>query len=189
MNLSKFLFIATTTFLIVSCDNSQNSSQEKKIVKLKVETYIDTVQNKFVGFETNGAIKDEINDFLKKDFKKAIDDGVLADLPFRLDKVEKCGSQYILDLEHSLTSKLYKRGILNDLEVDLYALTDEKTAKSLQEGQFYLADVEFKEYITFQNNEKYCALVLMSPFMGYFDNEIQCGAIGVKLKKIEKITK
>jgi hypothetical protein len=189
MNLFKFLVIAATTFLIVSCDNSQNSSQEKKIEKLKVETYIDTARNKFAGFETNGAIKDELNNFLKTDFKKAIDKGVLADLPFKLDKVEKCGSQYILDLEHSLTSKFYDRGILSILEVDLYALTDEKTAKSLQEGQFYLADVEFKEYITFQNNEKYCALVLMSPFMGYFDNEIQFGAIGVRLKKIEKFVK
>jgi len=189
MNLSKFLFLATTTCLIVSCDNSQNTTQEKKIVKLKIESYIDTVQNKFAGFETNSAIKDELNDFLKRDFKKAFDNGVLADLPFKLDKVEKCGSQYILDLEHSLTSKIYDRGILSKLEVDLYALTDEKTAKSLQEGQFYLADVEFKEYITFQNNEKYCALVLMSPFMGYFDNEIQFGAIGVKLKKIDKFVK
>ncbi|MFZ1296554.1 MAG: hypothetical protein WAT16_00810, partial [Saprospiraceae bacterium] len=61
MNLSKFLFIATTTFLIVSCDNSQSSSQEKKIEKLKVEIYIDTARNKFAGFETNGAIKDELN--------------------------------------------------------------------------------------------------------------------------------
>ena len=154
MNILKFLFIAIVTFLIASCDNTQHSSQEKDNAKLRIETYIDSVQKKYVGYETNGAIKDELNDFLKKDFKKAINNGALADLPFKLDKVEKCGSQYVLDLEHSLISKLYDRGILSDLEVDLYALTDEKTAKSLQEGQFYLADVEFKEYITFQNNEK-----------------------------------
>lgn len=157
--------------------------------KLRIENYIDTVQKKFPGFGSNSVIKDELNDFLRKDFKKSIDTGLLTDLPFKLDKVEKCGNKYILDLEHSLNSKFYDREILSDIEIGLFAITDEKTAKSLQEGQFYLVDVNFNEYITFQNNEKYCALVLMSPFMGYFDNEIQFGAIGVNLKKIDKFTK
>jgi hypothetical protein len=102
-----------------------------------------------------------------------------------LNGIEKCGNKYILNLEHSLTSKLYDRGILSKLEIDLYAITDENTAKSLKEGEFYLTEVDFKDYITFMNNEKYCALVLMSPFMGYFDNEIQFGAIAVNMKRIE----
>ena len=83
MRLFKFLFVATTIFLIASCDNSQNSSQEEKIVKVKIETYIDTVQNRFTGFQTNGAIKDELNTFLKTDFKKAINKGVLASVAAR----------------------------------------------------------------------------------------------------------
>lgn len=186
-SISKLLFVVTAILTISSCDNPPN--QQKTIVKLKIENYIDTVQKKFPGFDKNGAIKDELNDFLKKDFKKSIDTGLLSDLPFKLDKVEKCGNKYVLNLEHSLISKYYDRDVLNDIELDLYALTDEKTAKSLQEGQFYTVDLEFRDYITFQNKEKYCALVLMAPFMGYFDNEIQFGAIGVNLKKIEKFPK
>jgi hypothetical protein len=187
MKVLKFILIISTLLIITSCNNSKNSSQE--VVKLKIENYIDTVQEKFPNFETNTAIKDELNEYLRKDLKKAINKDILIDLPFKLEKVEKCGNRYVLDLEHSLTSKLYDRGVLSELEIDLYALTDEKTAKSLQEGQFYLVSVKFKDYITFKNNEKYCALVLMSPFMGYFDNEIQFGAIAVDLKKINKATK
>jgi predicted acetyltransferase len=92
-------------------------------------------------------------------------------------------------LEHSLVSKLYQRGILNRIELDLYAYTDEKTAKSLQEEKFYLIEVDFKDYITHLNNEKYCAYVLTSPFMGYFDNDIQLGAIGVVANKITEVAK
>lgn len=156
---------------------------------LKIETYINRVEKKFAGFETNSLITDELNNYLKKDLNKEIDKGILDDLPFMLNGIEKCGNQYVLDLEHSLTSKLYDRGILSNLEIDLYAITDEKTAKSLQEGQFYLTKVEFKDYITLQNNEKYCALVLMSPFMGYFNSELQFGAVAVNLKQIEIIKK
>lgn len=187
MNIFRLILLATGTLILTSCNDSQQSSKRNEIKKLKIESYIDTIQKKFIGYETNGAIKEELNSYLKKDLKKAINTGLLTDLPFELDRVEKCGSNYILELEHSLTSKLYDRGILSDLEIDLYALTDEKTAKSLLEGQFYLAEVEFKEYITFHNNEKYCASVLMSPFMGYFDKEIQFGAIAVKLKSIVQV--
>ena len=187
MNIFKLILLAIGTFILTSCNDSQQSSKQNEIKKLKIESYIDTIQKKYIGYEANGAIKEELNSYLKKDLKKAINTGVLTDLPFKLDRVEKCGNNYVLALEHSLTSKLYDRGVLGDIEIDLYALTDEKTAKSLVEGQFYLAEVEYKEYITFENSEKYCALVLMSPFMGYFDNEIQFGAIGVKLKSIVPI--
>lgn len=185
MNILKLILLTTTALIIVSCNNSKQTSRDKGNVNFKIETYIDSLDSNYAGFETNDVIKEELNDFLKNDFKKAIDKGVLTDLPFKLNKVEKCGTQYMLVLEHSLTSKLYDRGLLSDLEIDLYAFTDEKTAKSLIEGQFYLVEVEYKDYITFQNNKKYCALVLLSPFMGHFDHEIQFGAISVKLKKIE----
>ena len=185
MKIIKLIMLITGAICIISCNNLQ----QKEIPPLKIETYIDSIQKTFVGFETNGAITEELNSFLKKDLKKAIDMGVLTDLPFKLTRVEKCGDHYILNMEHSLTSKLYDRGILSNLEIDLYDITDEKIAKSLQEGQFYLTEVEFKDYITFQNKEKYCALVLMSPFMGYFANEIQFGAIAVNLKRIDAIQK
>lgn len=186
MNKTKLFLLVVTLSAFISCDSSSNKKQE--FVSLKIENYLETVQNKFPNYNTNSAIKDELNEYLKSDFKKSIDTGLISDLPFKLEKVEKCGKKYVLNLEHSLTSKFYDRDILSDLELDLYALTDENTAKSLQEGQFYLIDVEFKEYITFQNNEKYCALVLMSPFIGYLDNEIQFGAVGVNLKRIKKFT-
>lgn len=187
MNVTKLVSLAIILFAISGCNNSSDS--EQNVVKLRIENYIDTVQKKFPNYNFNGAIKDELNEYLKNDFKKSLDTGLLADLPFKLDKVEKCGKKYVLDLKHSLTSKLYDRDLLSDVELDLYALTDEKTAKSLKEGQFYTVDVEFKEYITFHNNKKYCALVLTSPFMGYFGNEIQLGAIGVDLKKIHNVMK
>lgn len=183
MKIIKLIVLLTVIICLPSCNNLQ----KKEMPPLKIETYISGVEKKFVGFETNSVISDELNNFLKKDLNKEIDKGVLNDLPFMLNGIEKCGDQYILNLQHSLSSKLYDRGILSNLEIDLYAITDEKTAKSLQEGQFYLTKVEFKDYITFQNNKKYCALVLMSPFMGYFDNEIQFGAVAVNLKQIESI--
>ncbi len=185
MKIIKLVMLLTGIICITSC----NYLQKKEMPTLKIETYITGMEKKFVGFETNSVITDELNSYLKKDLNKEIDKGVLNDLPFMLNGIEKCGNHYILNLEHSLTSKLYDRGILSNLEIDLYAITDEKTAKSLQEGQFYLTEVEFKDYITFQNKEKYCALVLMSPFMGYFDNEIQCGAVAVNLKHIKNIQK
>ncbi len=187
MNSIKLFILAIVLFSIASCDNISNS--EQKIGKLRIENYIETLQKKFPGFSSNSVIKDELNEFFKKDFRKSIDTGLLSDLPFKLEKVEKCGNKYVLDLRHSLSSKFYDREILNSIELDLCALTDEKIAKSLKEGQFYVVDINFKEYITLQNNEKYCALVLMAPFMGYYDNEIQFGAIGVNLKKIDKFPK
>jgi hypothetical protein len=186
MKIFKFILVLISFALGVSCNNSKKTSNE--IVKLKIENYLETVQNKFSNFDTNTAINDELNDYLKKDFKEAINDGILIDLPFKLAKVEKCGNKYVLNLEHSLTSKLYDRDLLSDLEIDLYALTDEKTAKSLQEEQFYVVNIKFKDYINLKNKEKYCALVLMSPFMGYFANEIQFGAIAVELKNIKKVS-
>ena len=186
MNKLITLFSLVIMVLFFSCETS---TKPKEVVKLKIENYIESIQKKFIGYETNSVINDELNSYLKKNIKNEIKNGLLNDLPFKLDKVEKCRNKYIAVLEHSLNSKYYDRGILNDIELDLYAETDEKTAKSLIEGTFYLTEVNFKEYITFQNNQNYCALVLMSPFMGYFDNEIQFGAIGVKLNKIEKVIK
>lgn len=183
MKIFKFFILITGTICIYSCNNLQ----QKETQSLKIETYIDSIQKKFIGFETNGAITDELNSILKKDFKNAMNKGVLTNLPFKLTKVEKCGNRYNLILEHSLSNKLYDRGILSNLEIDLYATTDEETAKSLQIEQFYLTEVEFKDYITLKNKEKYCALVLMSPFMGYFANELQFGAIAVNLKHIYSI--
>ncbi|OJV33672.1 MAG: hypothetical protein BGO29_02150 [Bacteroidales bacterium 36-12] len=174
--------------LVLSCQESKDKTAVIK--KIQIENYIDSVTIKFPGFKSNSLINEELNDFLKEDFKIAIDSGILLDLPFKLYKVEKCNNKYVLKLQHSLTSKLYKRGILNQIELDLYAFTDEQTAKSLREDLFYTVDVRFIEYITFNNNEKFCARVLSSPFMGYykFDDEIKFGAIGVELKNINLIS-
>jgi hypothetical protein len=182
----KFILLLTSFAFVVSCNNSKKYSNE--IVNLKIEDYLETAQNKFPNFDTNTAINDELNDYLEKDFKEALNSGILTDLPFKLAKVEKCGNKYVLKLEHSLTSKLYDRDVLSSLEIDLYALTDEKKAKSLEEGQFYVVNIKFKDYINLNNNEKYCASVLMSPFMGYFANQIQFGAIAVDLENIEKVS-
>ncbi len=81
--------------------------------------------------------------------------------------------------------------MLSNLEIDLYCSIDEKKAKELTEGKFYLIDGKFNEYITFQNNEKYCAYVLMSPFVGFTSelegNEIQFGSIAFDLKSIKEV--
>ena len=73
--------------------------------------------------------------------------------------------------------------------MELYAITDEKTAKSLTEGNFYLVDVVFRDYLNFQNKDDYCAVVLMSPFMGFgsgiTEDDIEFGAIGVQLNNIK----
>jgi hypothetical protein len=172
--------------LLFACNNDIKNKEDEK---LKIETYLDSLQNKFKGFEQNSVVREELNSYLKVNFNKEINNNILNDLPLKLEKVEKCGNNYILHLNHSLTNKYYNRATLKDIELELYAETDEKTAKSVIEGKYYLTDVEFKEYITYKNNEKYCALVLMSPFMGYFYDEIQFGAIGVTLNKIDNLTK
>jgi len=165
-----------------------NSDKVKEIPTLKIVNYLDTLQSKYPNNKTNSAIKDELNDFFKKDFKKKINQGILEDLPFILDKVEKCGKRYVVSLQHSLTSKVYKSRLLDDLEIDLYGFVDEKTAKSLIEKKPYLVKCKFIEYINFQNNQKYCATVLMSPFMGFpsdtYSSAIQLGALGVKIDLI-----
>ncbi len=191
----KRINILVTTLILVtffSCDEASKGSKESQITKLRIENYLDTIQKSFKNYTTNTVIRKELNDFVKSDFKSKLNSGIFNDLPLKLNKVEKCNSKYVLKLEHSLTSKYYDRGLLNALEIEIYAETDEKTAKQLTENKFYLIEATFKEYITFQNNESYCAYSLMSPFMGFSsgisDNEIQFGAIGVKLKTIKPFT-
>lgn len=184
MSAVRLIAFVTIICLVFSCQESKHKAEV--IQKIQIENYIDSITKKFPGFKSNSLITDELNDFLKEDFKKSINSGILLDLPFQLHKVEKCNNKFVITLEHSLTSKFYKRGLLNQLELDLYAFTDEQTAKALREDLFYTVDVRFIEYITFENNEKYCAYVLRSPFIGYykFDDELKFGAIGVQLKNI-----
>ena len=113
--------------------------------------------------------------------------GNTALLDMLIESADVCPIAYGYSESAIIRSKWGFRGILSNLEIDLYATTDEETAKSLQIEQFYLTEVEFKDYITLKNKEKYCALVLMSPFMGYFANELQFGAIAVNLKHIYSI--
>lgn len=180
---STFVFLLLS-FLLISCNE-----KPKEIKRLKIEHYLDSLQSKYPNHSTNTVIKDELNQSFQKDFKKAINDSILNDLPFKLDKVEKCNDRYILSLEHRFTSKYYKRDLLDDFEIELYATTDKVTAKKLTEGKFYLIDCSFINYINFQNNEKYCAYVLYSPFEGFgadiSGHQIECGAIAVKLKNIK----
>ena len=181
-----YLFFITILFL--SC----NETKPPKKIEKKIEIYLNDLQSKYPNFDSNSAIRQELNDFLKIDFKKKFNDSILSDLPFKLDRVEKCeNGLYILNLEHSLTSKLEKEGILSSLEIDLYCSIDENKAKKLIEGDFYYINGKFKEYLTFQNNEKYCANVLMSPYIGFdseiSNGEIQFGSIGFELKNIKKV--
>ena len=191
--LSFYLFCAFITILTTtSCDDTSNNPNNVATTpKLKIESYLDSIQKIYPRYDSNTAIKDEMNAYLKKDFIQKFNNGLLDDLPFMLDRVEKCDNKYVLDLEHSLTSKYYKTGMLNNLEIDLYCETDEKTAKGLTEKEFYLVNGNFKDYINLQNKDNYCAYVLMAPFLGFDkgltgDDEIQFGAIGVKLKSIKK---
>ena len=184
MNKIYFLFLA---LLLLNCNESKPSGKSET----KIETYLKTTESKYQNYKTNSAVRDELNNFIKKDFISQFNNSILSDLPFQLDRVEKCANgKYILSLEHSLTSKLEDEGMLANLEIDLYCSIDEKKAKELTEGKFYLIDGKFNEYITFQNNEKYCAYVLMSPFVGFTSdlegNEIQFGSIAFDLKSIKE---
>lgn len=185
----RLLKILTLTIIVISC-NDLNKERTTSRLKLKVETYLDTIPNAYVGHEDNTVIEDEMNEFLRSDFPKQFNDGLLDDLPFILEKVEKCNNKYVVNLVHALNTKYYKHGILNYFDVEIYGETDEETAKSLIERDTYLIKGTFKEYLTFRNNKKYCAFVLVSPFMGYgsglTDNEIEFGAIGIKLDSIKR---
>ncbi len=194
--LSFYLFFASIAILTTnSCNESQNNTNNIATTpKLKIESYLDSIQKMYPRYDSNTAIKDEMNAYLRKDFVQKFNNGLLNDLPFMLNRVEKCGNSFVLDLEHSLSSKYYKSGMLNNIEIDLYCETDEATAKGLTEKEFYLVDGTFKDYINFQNKDKYCAYVLMAPFLGFDkgiidEDEIQFGAIGVKLKSIKKFEK
>ena len=192
--LNLFFYIFIVILAMSSCNDTQsNTNRLTAIRKLKIESYLDSIQKMYPRYDSNSAIKDEMNAYLKKDFIQKFDNGLLNDLPFMLNRVEKCDKRYIINLEHSLTSKYYKTGLLNNLEIDLYCETDEQTAKGLTEKKFYLIDGKFKDYINFQNKEKYCAYVLMAPFLGFskgiIDDEIQFGAIGIKLNSIKPFEK
>jgi len=182
------IYLFLIAILLLSCNEKKPTQKIEK----KIETYLIDLQTKYPNFNTNSVIRQELNDFLKNDFKKKFNNSILSDLPFKLDRVEKCGNGlYILNLEHSLTSKLENEGILSNLEIDLYCSIDKNKAKKLIEGDFYYISGKFKEYLTFQNNEKYCANVLMSPYIGFdsdFNNgEIQFGSIGFELMNIKKV--
>ena len=188
-------FFSFILFVIMLCISSCTESGSKNgkgdsASKLKIEIYLDSIQAKFPRSDSNTAIKEEMNDYLKTDFKARFNDGLMNDLPFALEKVEKCDKKYIAVFEHSLNTKYYKTGMLDKIEMDLYCQTDEQTAKKLVEKEFYLINGKFKDYINFQNNEKYCALVLMSPFQGFSNGilgeEVQFGAIGIKLDSIQR---
>ena len=185
MNKIYFFLIAIS---LLSCKEPKPANKVEK----KIEKYLINLQLKYPNFGSNSAIRQELNDYLKSDFKKKFNDSILSDLPFKLNKVEKCKKGlYILSLEHSLTSKLENEGLLSNLEIDLYCPIDESKAKKLTEGDFYYINGKFKEYLTFENNEKYCAYVLMSPYVGFdseiTNGEIQFGSIGFELLNIKKV--
>lgn len=188
MNKLFIILFGLISILAISCQDSKTSKTEAP--ELKIETYLDTIPAKYEGYKTNSVIREELNNFLKEDFKKQFDKGLLNDLPFKLDAIENCGNKYIANLSHLLSSKYYNSGVLDQIEIEIYAETDEVTAKQLVEKRNYLISGKFKEYITFQNNDNYCAMVLMAPYLGYQkDNsteEIQFGAIGIQLDSIQE---
>ena len=192
--MKKLFTIVLILLTLASCNEFQNSSKLKEEnPKLKIEKYFDTLSKSYAGYEENSVIREEMNEFLKTDFSKKVEDGLIEDLPFLLEEIKKCNNKYIAVLEHSLTSKYYEHGILDDVELEFYAETDEETAKNLIEKKYYLIKGSFQEYITCDNNKKYCALVLMSPFMGFqaggvTGDEIEFGAIGIKLDSIRQFT-
>jgi hypothetical protein len=194
IKMNKLITIICYSALIFlnSCDNK---SMNEEVKNLKIENYLDSLQTIYKGYKENSVIKEELNTTIKKNFGNKINDGILNDLPFKLIETKKCYDHYILDLEFSQYDNYfdsfslnYKR-ILNKLKIKIIAETDERTAKSLSEGLFYLIEINFKEYLTFENKSKSCIELLWSPYEGYLDNEIEFGAINAKLKKIEKIEK
>lgn len=188
-NTFKLLAFITIIFFSFSC--IKEKPNDRKL--LKFERYLDSIQTKFPNHQINSVINDELNQALEKDFKNIINNNTLSDLPLKLERAEKCNNKYILTLNHYLTDKYYKNFLIGNLEIQLYAITDEKTAKKLIKNKFYTVECTFKDFITFRNNQKYCATVLMAPFLGISNNEyekeIQCGAIAVKLKDIKPFKK
>lgn len=119
--------------MIANSCNDLSKTKNTHQVKLKIETYLDSIPKNYEGHKENSVIEEEMNTFLKSDFPKQFNDGLLDDLPLILDRVEKCDNMYIVNLEHSLTSKYYKHGVLSDFDIEIYGETDEQTAKSLIE--------------------------------------------------------
>ena len=64
MKIIKLIVLLTVIICLPSCNNLQ----KKEMPPLKIETYISSVEKKFVGFETNGVISDELNNFLKENW-------------------------------------------------------------------------------------------------------------------------
>lgn len=182
-----YLVVVLVLLLLNSCEQPSGGSESKGNnvrEQLKIEKYLDSIQLQFRGSDSNGVIKDEMNELLKKHFKNAFNRGVLNDLPFTLYEVSKCGSKYYAVMEHSLATKHYKEGLLDDIEIELYCEVDEAVAKSLVEKKLYLVNGKFIEYIGLNNMDKYCAVMLNAPFMGFWNGDVQFGAIAVTADSI-----
>ena len=187
--------LVQSTFLILliifSASCIEPVKEKNPPPKLKIENYLESILAKYPGHETNGVIKEDMNKYMKNDFKKVFNDGLLNDIPLYLYSIKKCNNKYIATLNHTLSKKYYKHGILSDFEIDIYCETDEETAKQLIEEEYYLIDGKFIEYIDYNNNEKYCVYALWSAFRGYTESrlkskyEFQFGQIGIKLESIK----
>lgn len=191
--MKKSICLLLFCFAIISCNNQSGTKDNKRKSGYKIEHYLDTIQNRFVNHEKNSVIQAELNDFLKEDFKNSVNNGIISDLPMKLESIEKCNKNYILKLQHSLISKYSKGELLDMLHIELYAITDEKTARGLNQGDYYVGDYEFNEYLDFGNKDKYCLYTLWAPFRGFgkgmsLSKEIEFGGIGVNLKSITPVS-
>ena len=180
----KYILIFSFALVIWGCEEPK---KEKAIPKKKIELYLESQELKNKGYDKNNVIKEEMNAMIFVEFPSKIDSGYLSDLPLKLMKVERCRDKFVANYKLEYVEWHHCYGLLNKVDLELFAFIDEATARNLIEGKYYLSDFKFIEYINYKNNRKYCVSILDSPFIGYFMDEIEFGAIGVNLISTNQI--
>lgn len=188
INLNKVVLLLIV-FLLLSCEGKKQDEREN----LKIEDYLFQVFDDYPNFEKNGVARDDLNDFVKDDLPKKINEHLFSDIPFYLEKVDECNDSYVLNFDFRLNkfyqnNDYYEPNLLRNIEFDLYAkIKGKEKALSLIEGEYYYLDVEFKNYINLSTKNKLCVYVLFSSFNIDSKSDIEFGAIEVDIKEIKSI--
>lgn len=164
-----------------------NSGEKKQAVPLsKMATYINSLKDKFPNYKTNSIVLSDLNDSLRSDFVKKIDEGFFDDMKFKLSVVFSCyDDNYILwfSHNHSQSDDEY-----DEVELDFYALTKNDTlAKSVVEGKSYYLKGNFIDLLNGNNNFQYCSKGLYQGFYGISSEDstkIGLGTVVIRLKNL-----
>lgn len=186
----KLLFLICVVLIFVSCDRKQSEKPS-----FKIEQYFDSIININKDWELNDAIKEDINKAFKKDLVKKIDNGIFNDYPMIIAGVNECNNKYYVKFENYYYLNDYKdsevKYNIRKAKFNFVGEVSKEEAFKIKEGQFFVLDINFINYLTLDNMHNYCVYVLYSPFHGlekefYSSGGFNLGTIAVKINGMKE---